>query len=784
MQLSCRSDRAGFTLFEVSISLALVAFGVVSVLMMLPSGIKSQQMARYRIIAATKAEEMIEVFSSVSLTNSVDTEGLTMWDVPTAHRSQSHDLEARLSSHRYGLMPLPLDIARRIDSDGDELRSILDQGGYVYYSQPGATSQIQEQGQSIAAPNEAQRLVIGIVGAAQQNALSILPVKNWPYHYPMPSPPLHTVHQPDAFLPDRRVSGSNQWNYYAWPEGMRQMWVVDAANPAGAWKTGWQQDWCFPWETAPTYATVPAVATPPEPPAGRRHDPHIQKVFCWNENGEYYGYLPYAGGRRWDSWKKDESTASKAYLRQYPTDFELITSTSGYAIQTGQGRFPSRVSCLRYVQAAAWYFKQHLGPLGIDPPAKGRTPSMDLVYGSTVTPPSDRWKEVQAYRFLAHAATCLTAWYPKVRSGSASADEDDLTDGVKIPQVTLDGQSSPTEFRIDDATIRFLHERALFLVHDFAARYPYDWAVPRPVGRVQMMDYPLLQLDLFSPPYPEPPSSGGVTQVPPDYRHRTGPTSPASDLTRLFGRTAQDFPRQWRPISAQPIRHIGVSQTYPKSHLDPRMGNGNAGPLFGDIRHFNLTQPFSATHRAREIVMWAVDWMSYEDAELVPSAPVDASKYPLAGPRGNWWNGSQIPRATTRDFAGRMWDVFFRDEHLMSYRNPEKVLLFYPQRNKEGTDLIDIAALPTGTDMSTHMIQNNPWGFRADDQDSAQNLGGTYPDRGDKKVFREVFNGRYGADRNYNKRLDRGPVPRSVRMRAIQVARFLFYDPRVPLVLR
>ena len=56
------SGNRGFTLFEVSISLALVAFGVVSILMLLPSGVKAQQMARFQIYAAAKAEEMIEQF--------------------------------------------------------------------------------------------------------------------------------------------------------------------------------------------------------------------------------------------------------------------------------------------------------------------------------------------------------------------------------------------------------------------------------------------------------------------------------------------------------------------------------------------------------------------------------------------------------------------------------------------------------------------------------------------------------------------------------------------------
>jgi hypothetical protein len=36
--------------------------------------------------------------------------------------------------------------------------------------------------------------------------------------------------------------------------------------------------------------------------------------------------------------------------------------------------------------------------------------------------------------------------------------------------------------------------------------------------------------------------------------------------------------------------------------------------------------------------------------------------------------------------------------------------------------------------------------------------------------------GTYGADRNGNGRYDRGTVPKSVRLRATQVARFTIYD--------
>jgi hypothetical protein len=48
----------------------------------------------------------------------------------------------------------------------------------------------------------------------------------------------------------------------------------------------------------------------------------------------------------------------------------------------------------------------------------------------------------------------------------------------------------------------------------------------------------------------------------------------------------------------------------------------------------------------------------------------------------------------------------------------------------------------------------------------------------------KVFSGRYGADRNANGLLDRGNVRPSVRLRALTIARYNFYDMRVPCLFR
>ena len=44
----------GFTLFEVAISLVILAFGVVSIMTLFPAGLKAQQLARFQLYAAAK----------------------------------------------------------------------------------------------------------------------------------------------------------------------------------------------------------------------------------------------------------------------------------------------------------------------------------------------------------------------------------------------------------------------------------------------------------------------------------------------------------------------------------------------------------------------------------------------------------------------------------------------------------------------------------------------------------------------------------------------------------
>jgi hypothetical protein len=633
--------RRGFTLFEVAISLVLVAVGVISVMMVYPMGIKTQVFARYQLYAAAKAEEMVESFNASHNANpAIDAEGFGPWDVPVAYRTQAHDLECRIATHRFGLIPLPLDIARRLDSDNDEIQEILALGGYLYYSQPMATSNTEEQGMRLAPPNETQKLVIAVTGYAQHNAIGIFPWKAWPYLMPYPSPPLHGLKLPD-FLPPGAPTFFFNGSSYCWEA------------------------------TSPTGSAIPGA------------DTDMRPVF----------------------------EAYKAYTYDNP---------------------PSEALAIAYLQAALRYAEAKGLPSSFYAPTTIPNPVGDFIPGTLNAQGDDHlheaWKQVQAMRFLSHAATCLTRWKSLSDLGGQPS-----SGGFPVP-------GSPSVTLTHDLIV-YYHERSMNLIMRYAASFPYDWGAPRPLQRVQMMDFPLIEFDMFQPP---------LTGVHFD-----------NDIGRGSVRAAQ-----WKPIPARPIQNIGVSYQFPiatlphttgsPTHSLPdgsTYGSGTYDAFWGDLSRSTLTKQFSPAERCRQIVFWAVDWQSYVDCETAPSAPVDASKYPIPGPM------KRIPDNPTATFSARMNYVDFRDEQLYSFRNPEKVLAF----------MRDVSGMATGDDVSGVIGYN-----RMGDQ----------WDRGTGLENRKRFSGLYGADRNFNRRLDRGEVPKSVRLRASTVARFNYYDPRLPLTIR
>ncbi len=276
--------------------------------------------------------------------------------------------------------------------------------------------------------------------------------------------------------------------------------------------------------------------------------------------------------------------------------------------------------------------------------------------------------------------------------------------------------------------LRYYHDRCKAMAMLYSSSFVYDWGAPRPITRCIMTDYPLIEYDLFSAP-----RSGTIIG--------TNPAVPAA---------------MWKPMSSQTVTSIGMPAAYPgtlsggtfdnsRSPFVPMDDRSAGQPLWGDPSHFSLTKPFSPAERCRQLVFWSVDWQSYEDAETSPGAPIDASKCPLAGLDAGNINGA---------YANRLC-IGLPYQDALFLRNPERMLTFTQ----------DISMLPTGTQVANKMINggNNDTGSPA-----ALN----------------ILNGIYGADRNHNYTLDRGPQSRAVRLYANLIARFNFYDPRIPITLR
>lgn len=212
----------GFTLFEVTLSLVLVTVGVITVAMMIPGGVKTQLMARYQIFAAAKALELVEAYNASHNANpAIDVEAPHAWNVHVSYKSQAPDLESRVSSYRFGLLPLPTAIAKRLDSDGDTIHRILSEGGQLYYSQPLVTTGFKENAVRAqgSAPNETQKLIVGIVGYPQNNMLWALPQKAWPYYSAYPAPPAH--------IKDGRTY---PFIHFDFPNGVGRGYVWEQAN--------------------------------------------------------------------------------------------------------------------------------------------------------------------------------------------------------------------------------------------------------------------------------------------------------------------------------------------------------------------------------------------------------------------------------------------------------------------------------------------------------------------------------------------------------------------------
>jgi len=750
--------RRGFTLFEVAISLVLMAFGVISVLMVFPTVLRQLTMQRFEVYASCIANQLIDVYGNADASGVYcDHEGPNSWDVPIDRKVNAPDLEMRCSNQRYGLLPLPMNIAQRLDSDGDEMAKILSEGGYLYYVQPSVPTAWREDLLPVAPPNDLQRMVIGVVGSAQSNAATSLPLKRWPYYGTVPAPPLHAIHNTNVGW--RRTS----------PSAMNTPADVLALADIQRF-----EDSAMPQEWRDAHST-----------------------YCWQACVDPDPQLKIVFKTFWD------------YLLIRPSGATYADPTPTYKKMLGL-----------YLKATLDYAASSLLSESDLIKLLDTPPMITYTYDAETT--NRAAKKLLALNYLANSLMCLTRWHKLSNSPDYKIGEPDLL-GILNPGINL-----PVYYTMSPAPVSNLgpitHVRITnfvrnvrYLYFRFTAAHPYNWAVPRPIEHATMMDYSLLEADLFREP-----AAGSIW----------GLGGSISNPMRTGG--PQAF--QWKYMSPTPIttvtndpgQPLGANLTYPLSALPgvdltaPTAALTENGPSAGSRSHFTLLNKFEASERCRQLVFWVVDWQSYNDCETAPSAPVDAGRYPKAAPGGlkpvnagmdiYGWNNILAPCANFDDLMWGFTDGWgdatgleqtinqggdgeriklhraLLGSYVHAYRNPEKNLLFKSS----------VAALATGTDIKDLKISDIQANANVMNNIARKTLNSpvintvttaisTAPDYGPPSGPNSapaIFSGIFGADRNGNNQLDRGPVPTSVRLRAVTVTRFNFYDMRVPCQIK
>lgn len=432
----------GFTLFEVAISLVIVAFGVVTVMLAIPTGARVQQQARMSLLASAKAMDLIEAFSGrIGGERIAEYETPEPWETrPFCYSGTRWDFECRTSRFNGGIIPLPSDIARRLDSDGDEIQTLLASGAYLYYADPKVLPGVDARYTNNEAPNEALKLVFAVSGYAQNNAIPVFPWKAWPYRAAYPSPPLYTALKPSQqMVPMPPVAWSS--NY-----------------PGSNWNS--LEGWCN---------------GNPDPSKPQDRDPLMDGIL--QAVAKYYLTL-----NRTNLSLAERTTTSNPTIK--PLRDALVKAVVDFC----QDKFTVRIGnpgeyTTYYCPPASTPDYKALGKQFADD-FRNLCRAAEPLPGRPYDPLKATLRakialRVQCMRFMAFVAS---TFYLK-RSGEA---EPDLS-VFQIDSVPLSADR-----------LRYFHDSCKQSAMLYAATFPYDWGAPRPITRCIMSDNPLIEFDLFN----------------------------------------------------------------------------------------------------------------------------------------------------------------------------------------------------------------------------------------------------------------------------------------------
>ncbi|MDA3962041.1 MAG: prepilin-type N-terminal cleavage/methylation domain-containing protein [Planctomycetota bacterium] len=576
----------GFTLFEVMISLLIMTVAVTSVMALMPAGVRAQERARYQVYAAAKTLEIMQGWSNAG--TSMD----RMWHEQQATGTNNQENlcnqnylwqnrlgRAAKSDANMPMMPLPDAIARRIDSEDDEIQRILDAGGRIFYGNP---SPLTGGGYSTALenalPNEASKLVFAVVGHAQ-NPLIRHPEISWPYYEWYPSPPQHKVDRlyelldspgfAEAFwYEDKSLGDVDPRLFFRTSPG-----VADNIDLGAASVDRWRS------------ISINSL---------KRHD----QWFFKNRNPSSHGTDE---DRRYEVEAVLHGLASSWYYAEEVLGIDPLLG--GPDVSLSQEVLASYIPSPQEVRV--WRFLAYFG-------MRMTTSRFQYGPGYRVYDPGGNLINLQ----ISDAPLVL-----RLEKGDAAG------------AVTW----SKGNVTISEDLVRTWHEKSIRCAMNYAAHFPYRWDVQRMLQREMAWDHPLLQYDLF-PAQNHPYETASIPRWP-----IMAPIDMDGSATwngldaSWYGPAMGRFPTSTSAWGNQE-RTYGP-QNRPEIERGWAWSSGDATWP----RRFTATRPFTGADRCRELVFWSVDWQSWEDFESCPPDPADSATWPYRAGSTNMINRRNRP---------------------------------------------------------------------------------------------------------------------------------------------
>jgi type II secretory pathway pseudopilin PulG len=718
-----RQRRAAFTLFEVALSLLVMATTVVIAMMSLPTVMRSHAQVRAQLVAATLAHEVLA-------------NARTRWDLRFASEGRLPEDRSYQEARGWGadldsihlyvsnrIKPVPQEIALRLDSDDELLRSHLAAGGRLYYqlASDEGTGSVRYQTTSTEAAS--RNIVFAIVGPPQQDAMRWLPQLRWPYYDYLPAPyqqgfadhnrPRQYFIEKNDSAKTARSDASKRGQGY---DGavLRALMARPGAAPAGIDNEAFY--------TAATSNDI--TPSSPDQPLDAPLPSTIEALF--------HGLASDHPGL-FDALGKPGDTV-EARLHQIfpplPPDGTVVADP-------------------------------YAGDLFVAPELD------DLV----ALYRADRDTDWDGSRYIATAHLLRYAAFQAGREAAPgrAVDAGNATERYQVERYR----------RLDDLARRW--SRAIQLHH------PYEMRLARDVTMPLFTDHPLLQLDLFAPPLADPASGSVRYQRhanwawnflvgEPIYAVRsesfsleTSPYTSTENPPIYPGPDALDW------LALNPGLYPGLDPTDRRDAAPERIATDSARR-----NAWHLTNRFDAAERTRQFVAWSVDWMSYEDANDAISGPLDAAlmpiqihgnRFPLAqqaegSQDGESLGGSHDPDKHNHFNVWHVGDLFSATPGML---NPE--LNTGLRAVGGGEEFAD----QTGDGNDDRQIMGGLW-FGGDLINPRQQAYNAYAMAGTDIT---PFLGLHGALRTGNdEQLERGTVPPNVRLRATALLRINCYDPR------